>query len=1057
MFRIVTCLVILAACASYNPCFGQFDQKYTVVNYTDENGLPQNSVSSLTVDKEGFLWLTTENGLVRFDGQHFYIFDKSNTTLSTSRFYSFWPDIIGGSKRIFANNDSFEFLSMDGYRAAADSSEFVEAFSRLAQRRKGLVIHKYRVVVAAGAPGGNFQDYETTSPFTYIMLVPFKKGTYYVVDKTGIGFVSNWKKMGEIAYQRPPLRDLFTMGGELYHFGKDGDIRQVTLKGTKLVKLSGDILADPAYSPQKRNFTGYWNNVSDQCFILLNQRFYFLEHAPDGTLHTRLVLEGFDFDANNIISFHFDRVHSRLFLGSVTRGLFVVSRKPFMTLLASEKDKDNIFYAQTLYDQHRILTTSGNVLGLSDHTPDPTNCRVVKTIVPAVRDQQINRQGDITTDNRGNIWSLSYELLHKFSAGGQRLLKTWDLGEKSMLYHRPYEKLWIGHDKNGISYMDLLSKDPHPIPLISKGLHPVSCFLQTGPGEVWVGTKKGLYSVAIQTRDLKPVAGTESLFIRSIYKSPAADGIFFTTYEDGFFYYKNGRIVNFPLDARKNLTASHCIVESKDGYFWVPTNKGLFQFAKKDLLDYAEAVWKKGTEKPNLFYLYYDKSSGFRTNEFNGGCAPCAVTLPDGKISLPSLNGLVWFNPAAIVPDVAGKKVFIDRLDLAGKTSMVCNDTVKLPLDPRQLAFHPVTPYFGSGNNLRLSYFMSSGNTPPKENEWLPVNTADPVIRFQELSSGDYTLLVRKMNGFGLHNHEMARLVVIVPKHWYETWVFRLFCVALLGGLVYLMVWLRTQSLNRRNEELEVRIRSRTQNLEDTMVALKNSEANLSRQMNIQTRLVASISHDIRTPMKFLVEGAAKIENLIDKTAYLEAIMTARHLGSSAQLMNDLLDNIITYIKTHYYQSQVGLELISLRNLLDEKIRLFYPAIVEQSNHVSNDVDDSVSVFSNAHLLGIILHNLLDNANKYTYKGQIRFYTERHRDQLHLIVADTGPGYPETILHWLENRSVAAAEPGKPSALSPHNNGLGLIIVKELAEILQIDLRVSNENGAKVTLIFTTE
>ena len=1057
MFRIVTCLVILVACASYNLCFGQFDQKYTVVNYTDENGLPQNSVKGITVDKEGFLWLITENGLVRFDGQRFHTFDKSNTKLSTIRFNFFFPDIEGGTQKIFTNNDSFEFMSIDGPAPTRDASGFEQVLARLPFSKIDIFSYRKRNVVATGIPRRPLQDFETTSPFRYTILVPFQTGKYFVVEDSLIRFFSNWKKVGEVSGRRPPLRDLFTMKGKLYSLGNNGNVKQINPGESKELRLAGDILSNPDYKPQKRNFTAYWNNSTDQSFLLLNQKFYFLEQVSDGSIHTRLILEGFDFEKNNIEAFYYDTVQRRLFLGSITRGLFVINRNRFKTLLAGEKDVENIFYGQTLIHKDKILTVSGSILGLSGGDKDPVEGSLVKTFAPAIKKEEINAQGDLFTDHAGNIWSTSFTEMRKFSPGGQKLLKTWPSKHKTMLYGGQFGKVWLGYDTTGIGYIDLKKPDAEPRSFILDGFDAVSCFLEQGPDTLWVGTKKGLNLVTLGSRQNKRIAGTEHLFVRSIYKSPFADAVFFTTHEDGIFYYKNGRLVNFPLDAKRNLTASHCIVESKDGYFWVPTNKGLFQFARKDLLDYAEAVRKKGTEKPNLFYLYYDKSSGFRTNEFNGGCAPCAVTLPDGKISLPSLNGLVWFNPAAIVPDVAGKKVFIDRLDLAGKTSMVCNDTVRLPLDPRQLAFHPVTPYFGSGNNLRLSYFMSSGNTPPKENEWLPVNTADPVIRFQELSSGDYTLLVRKMNGFGLHNHEIARLVVIVPQHWYETWVFRLFCVALLGALIYLLVWLRTQSLNRRNEELEVRIRSRTQNLEDTMIALKNSEANLSRQMSIQTRLVASISHDIRTPMKFMAEGAAKIENLIDKTAYLEAIMTARHLGSSAQLMYDLLDNIITYIKTQYYEGQVGLQMISLRNLLDEKIRLFYPAIVEQENRCANDVAPEVSVFSNAHLLGIILHNLLDNANKYTYKGQIHFYTECHRDQLHLIVADTGPGYPETILHWLENRSVAAAEPGKPSALSPHNNGLGLIIVKELAEILQIDLRVSNENGAKVTLIFTTE
>jgi len=48
---------------------------YTIRHFTDENGLPQNSVKSIAADNAGFVWLATENGLVRFDGRSFKVMD----------------------------------------------------------------------------------------------------------------------------------------------------------------------------------------------------------------------------------------------------------------------------------------------------------------------------------------------------------------------------------------------------------------------------------------------------------------------------------------------------------------------------------------------------------------------------------------------------------------------------------------------------------------------------------------------------------------------------------------------------------------------------------------------------------------------------------------------------------------------------------------------------------------------------------------------------------------------------------------------------------------------
>jgi len=62
-------------------------ERYVVRQYNSENGLPQNSAKDLLLDKNNFLWISTENGLVRFDGQHFRIYNTANVAgLRSNRF-----------------------------------------------------------------------------------------------------------------------------------------------------------------------------------------------------------------------------------------------------------------------------------------------------------------------------------------------------------------------------------------------------------------------------------------------------------------------------------------------------------------------------------------------------------------------------------------------------------------------------------------------------------------------------------------------------------------------------------------------------------------------------------------------------------------------------------------------------------------------------------------------------------------------------------------------------------------------------------------------------------
>src|SRR5688572_8900822 len=67
--------------------------QYRFDHWTADNGLPQNGVYSITQTRDGYLWFTTLDGLVRFDGVRFTVFDKSNTPgLTTNRFLSLFAD-----------------------------------------------------------------------------------------------------------------------------------------------------------------------------------------------------------------------------------------------------------------------------------------------------------------------------------------------------------------------------------------------------------------------------------------------------------------------------------------------------------------------------------------------------------------------------------------------------------------------------------------------------------------------------------------------------------------------------------------------------------------------------------------------------------------------------------------------------------------------------------------------------------------------------------------------------------------------------------------------------
>ncbi|HWV31085.1 MAG TPA: two-component regulator propeller domain-containing protein, partial [Dyadobacter sp.] len=90
--------------------------KYTLRHYTSENGLPQNSVATIAQDRDGFIWLTTYNGLVRFDGQAFLTFGKTGLGLKSNMFVGFLPD----AGRLYALTNEHDYVKITDGQALSE-------------------------------------------------------------------------------------------------------------------------------------------------------------------------------------------------------------------------------------------------------------------------------------------------------------------------------------------------------------------------------------------------------------------------------------------------------------------------------------------------------------------------------------------------------------------------------------------------------------------------------------------------------------------------------------------------------------------------------------------------------------------------------------------------------------------------------------------------------------------------------------------------------------------------------------------------------------------------
>lgn len=984
-------------------------EPYTIQHYTDQDGLPQNSVKFIAPDEYGFLWMATEDGLARFDGKQFVIFN-SNLGLQNSRIQHIFPGT--GGESLLVRTITGEQISIRNGKAirVPRSSDFNYLFNNglsnafsITGLRKALIDMK--------------ADH---------YLVPVEADAYFKITKDTIRYIKKGAEHYRIFYPAIDPDKIFMEDKQLCYMDRDGRFLLFDKDGTHTLQLEGDTpLLRPGHNAGKERDV-FWNFAAAQQFVYTQGYCFKIQLVNRSTIRARQVLKGFNMSSQAIVAIYYDSVHQRIFLGSHTKGMFTCSPKQFRTFKAGYK-QDEVYYAQALFGAGNIVTPGGNVF---DEDGKATRLPLPDTV-------WTNDKYSITQDSNGNYWYKSYHRLIKLNRNLTRVLWSGVMEDEiTQLYVDKNGRLWIGTRDSGLYMLETDDQHSQIRPFLPD-VKDISYMLIDGR-TLWTGTGKGLYRIDLVSHRIDTIPGLKDLYIRSIY-IPASGEVWITTYTNGIFLYRNGSLTNLPLDPKRYMGTAHCIVSDNQGFLWITTNKGLFQISYKDVIAY-----EKGKRK-DMFYLYYGKDQGFNTNEFNGGCQPCALKLPNGDISLPSLDGLVYFSPGAIRQELPDKQIFIDVAELDAKTVAV-DSSISPPNNFHHLRFYISTPYFGDHNNLRLYYSLEGEEADARE-LWLQVSD-NRSIEFSSLHSGKYRLRIRKITGFGPGNITERVFVINVQKALYEMLWFRLFIIVVSILLVFVCFRVLAERMKRKNRLLESHVMERTRELKETLDNLQLSEQQLRRQGFIQQRLTAAMSHDLKTPLKYMMQVLGK--GYSDKAEIEKDVRNV--VNESLYNMYHLVENLISYMKSQYISDDSSLEITDLYQLLEEKAAIFRTVSESKEISIVNDTQPGSLVLVNRQLLAIVVHNLLDNAVKYTRKGHVWLKASCDEEKIHISFSDTGIGMPELITAWInQHRNGIPVMEGKP----PSYDGIGLLMVMELLQLINGSITV-NQNDYNGTVIDIT-
>ena len=959
-------------------------KRYDIVNYTTDNGLPQNGITAIQFDRKGYCWLGTQMGLVRFDGRRFSLFGSDNIKgLRSDRIYSITRDTAGsifvstwGIVNVLKINDTLPEVASTPVLSPLSGHDFP---------LRGFV-----------SPV-TFANTEKTSS-DHQWSLGTASGEMYLTQRSGIYYVTAHKKT-RIANEEGNDDRLMLVGESLVLLQSQNKVT-VWTKGIEQrpPTLRGPLWTNPIF------IKGLYSTPSntDGAYIYAGGTLYQLSLAND-TLYSEVVLEGITIPWVSCI--YVDKVHNRFYLGSAESGLFIITRADFYT---PQAPTDNfVFYSQAVTEEGIFCqSTLYRKDGTRKEYPVASNLKAIlyrpetKSIYHAPGLDLLRL--DLATGKTHTIATLPSSL----SAILPDAAHTGDLMVSTSFSMGRIVHDTIRDEKN----ISGLTKDQALVAVYPTGKD--TFLLATWGGVKW-------YDYA-RNRIYRSIL--DSLLIRQLYiETPQR--IWIASYGKGWYRYNNGQIIRMPDGPQEALKTVNAIIDDGRGFFWISSNNGLFKVSKRALATYAE-----GRSQEVYFYSFTTKDH-LPTNEFNAS-NPSYVWLPDSMLSLSTIKGLVWFYPHEIHLNLPDKGIYIEQIHVGQSDMPLADGWLVLGPDHGRLSIKVSSPYFGNKENMQLRFRIEGLDA-----DWSVVPENGEII-IDRIPAGTYSLIVSKVAGMEPGQYTSIRLPVQVHPYWYNTRLFYLVLLLLTFTLIFWLTKLRTQVLRARNRKLKTQVALQTRDLNRMVRQLTQSEDALKESNQTKDNIITTVLHDLRSPIRFIYTISKHIATGHRKMQQDALDLHLKELKNSTASLNSFTDQFFTWALSQHRSFSAKYTQESLADLFQET-EMLYADIMSANGNKLIVMPTGLYCYTDPQLLSTVVRNLLDNANKYTRDGVIKLEATRSEHQTTITVSDTGRGFSSEALKAFLNKDKT----------EDPRDGRGSFIILYLLELMGGRLEADSEPG----------
>ena len=913
------------------------NEGYYTQKWNSKLGLPINALSSIIKDSQGYLWFTTFDGLVRFDGTKIKLFNSAHyDVIKNNRFISLLED---GDGNVYANseirttyivdkesgnvsvlkdgaNDAFVYYmsrALDGHIIFATKNGIYRS-NGTANLEPVLPDEDSQNVFIAYQD--QWENYWFVNDFQ--QLIRYKNGSYERIPleepntlrysdfltRDNHGFIT-WKnqivEFTQNSYQIHSLDEISihnsiisihpsTKSNELF-IGTNNDGYQRWNNETGQIRPL-DLPGIPLFRQNSRNAL-----VTDNILATTKG----LYNVKDGSAI-------FESSIHSIAGVTAINEHE-FWIATDGDGLVHIKKSPFKNFVPGSlsnvyaiapNKKGNIFVGT--FGAGAYLLKNGVFSKISLHND--------------IEDKYIT---SIATLNDGRtVFGANSRYLYVYSPKGETSKEKLPIDENqllSALYEDFDNQLWMGGSR-ALYIQKSNSSFTNADILTLRGVPQIRHITQTPDSTMWISTQgMGLITMKNRVPDyVYQRLGLSDIVTRAIVYDPYLSNsvsdfyVWVTTESHGLhlIHSENNELSVREIKADQGLIENtiHTVVFEGEKALWLSSNQGLSRISRDNLTSFLA-----GTSQVLHSRVFKDRD-GLPDNEFNGGVQQTGFAAADGNLYFSNQKGLVSVNPAALIPPSPNSTVVIQ--DVYANDVPIYGNDLNMEVSPGE---YNLKIYFTIAQSLEsrvAPIWYSIGE--PKTATWYATDPEKPLV-FAQIEHGNHR--VNFSASYPINDSsDVTSLVVSVRPYWYQSvFAFVLYLIIAISIIAGMVAW-RVRYIRNRNRYLEELVTQRSEELQQEQTKNLTASQHLVSELRTRNQIIKNIHEVLRQPSELLHNSLSLWSKNQDVQLSANAKSSLDELIVQSKTISEKLERSIDTVSSLEGEIKLSPEEINLNDLL---------------------------------------------------------------------------------------------------------------------------------------------